>query len=562
MASSLAVGPFHSEALMDGWEGEINLSSAEARGPKNSSRTISPPRLPQAKVDISMPRQSGRIIPLNRGGDFQSALVHANCGDTIVLQAGATFTGNFVLPNKPCSGWVVIESSLTSNLPVGTRVGPAQAKYMAMIQSGRTASSPINVEAGAHNYRFVGVEVTTAPGTWQYALLNFDASQKTPEQEPHYMIVDRCYIHGDSITTIRRAISFQVAYGAVVDSYITEIHEPDTDSQAIAVWNGEGPFLYQNNYLSAASENIIFGGSAASLPNPVPSDIIIVGNHITKNTAWRSARPSWSVKNLLELKCAQRVLIQGNLLEYSWAEAQVGYALLLTPRGTDGANANCTVADVTIIYNMIQHAGSGIEVGESDNGGPSQPTQRLLIENNIFLDINPALWGGDGRTIFLASEPGLQPPHDIIINHNDLSPDGGNHAMMLYGDPKAPLVFGMQFTNNIGSCGPYGVFQGGTGPGLPYLSNSFPGLIWNKIVLLTPNGNELEGTHWPPGTYFSTPQKAQFTNYSEGNYTLRATSLFHKAGTDGKDIGADINALKVALEGVRQRAPRSLEENR
>ena len=43
---------------------------------------------------------SGSIITVRAGGNFQAALDRAKPGDTIVLQAGAKFVGNFSLPSK------------------------------------------------------------------------------------------------------------------------------------------------------------------------------------------------------------------------------------------------------------------------------------------------------------------------------------------------------------------------------------------------------------------------------------------------------------------------------
>ena len=44
----------------------------------------------------------------------------------------------------------------------------------------------------------------------------------------------------------------------------------------------------------------------------------------------------WSVKNLLELKMGRNVIIDGNVLENSWGDAQIGYAVLFTVRNQDG----------------------------------------------------------------------------------------------------------------------------------------------------------------------------------------------------------------------------------
>ena len=50
-----------------------------------------------------------------------------NYGDMIVVQAGATFTGGFVLPKKSGTGEIVIQSSRVSELPEGERVNPSQS---------------------------------------------------------------------------------------------------------------------------------------------------------------------------------------------------------------------------------------------------------------------------------------------------------------------------------------------------------------------------------------------------------------------------------------------------
>jgi hypothetical protein len=54
--------------------------------------------LPQAYVDTTYPQQNGNTVAVNAGGSLQAALNDAQPGDTIVLQAGATFRGPFTLP--------------------------------------------------------------------------------------------------------------------------------------------------------------------------------------------------------------------------------------------------------------------------------------------------------------------------------------------------------------------------------------------------------------------------------------------------------------------------------
>ena len=46
----------------------------------------------------------------------------------------------------------------------------------------------------------------------------------------------------------------------------------------------------------------------------------------------RTSGTLWNVKNTIELKNAQRVRIEGNVIENIWQASQTGYALVLTPR--------------------------------------------------------------------------------------------------------------------------------------------------------------------------------------------------------------------------------------
>src|SRR5689334_12582124 len=65
------------------------------------------PALPQANVDTTFPTVTGQSTVVPDGADFQAALNNANCGDELVLQAGAVYTGNFYVPAKSCSSKIL-----------------------------------------------------------------------------------------------------------------------------------------------------------------------------------------------------------------------------------------------------------------------------------------------------------------------------------------------------------------------------------------------------------------------------------------------------------------------
>ena len=140
-------------------------------------------------------------------------------------------------------------------------------------------------------------------------------------------------------------------------------------------------------------------------------------NHLAKPVAWRSER--WQVKNLFELKNARRVLVEGNLMEYVWREAQVGYAILLTPRNQDGKAPWAAVEDVTIRRNVVRHAGGALSITGEDSNFPSGSTRRVKVADNLFYDIDATGWGGSGAFLLIGDGPS-----DIAIEHNTVSQSG------------------------------------------------------------------------------------------------------------------------------------------
>jgi len=62
-------------------------------------------------------------------------------------------------------------------------------------------------------------------------------------------------------------------------------------------------------------------------------------------------------------------------------------------------------------------------------------------------------------------------------------------------------------------------------------------------------------SRWPAGNLFpATPADVMFVNYHNGNggdYHLAPQSPYRQAATDGKDLGADIDAVNAAIAGVK-----------
>src|SRR5438309_8949403 len=88
------------------------------------------PLLPRLWLDTTYtPPTGGTVRTVNAGGDLQAAINAARPGDVITLQPGATFSGNYTLPNKSGTGWIIVRTSAAdaSLPPPGTRITPADA---------------------------------------------------------------------------------------------------------------------------------------------------------------------------------------------------------------------------------------------------------------------------------------------------------------------------------------------------------------------------------------------------------------------------------------------------
>jgi hypothetical protein len=116
---------------------------------------------------------------------------------------------------------------------------------------------------------------------------------------------------------------------------------------------------------------------------------------------------------------------------------------------------------------------------------------------------------------------------------------------------------GLSFTNNILSTPPGLVVTGGGSSGCAFTSNTN---FARLNACLVPNyhfaSNALIGATntWPTGNYSPDDTASiQFVDYNgggAGDYHLLPSSPYKGAGTDGTDLGANIDAVNQAIAGV------------
>lgn len=558
-----------------------------------------PAELPRTYIQTAMSNTpaSGSTITVNAGGDLQAALNNAKCGDTIQLQAGATFTGKFTFPAQNCDDdhWIVVRTNAAdSKLPAeGNRLTPCYAgiaslpsrpalqcasttNVLAKLVNSGNNNGPIIFASGANHYRLIGLEVTRTAGTGVvYALSSLVAGGAV-----NNLIFDRMWLHGTAQDETQKGVELGgSSYVSVIDSTLTDLHCVSVtgscvDSVAVGggAGNPVGPFKITGNFLESAGENVIFGGAASTI---TPADIEISRNHFFKPLTWMQGQPGYVggtgghpfiVKNLFELKNAQRVLFEANILEDSWGGfSQKGYAIVLTPKNQAGANGSnvcpiCQVTDVTIRYNTLSHLGNGLQIANalSDNGGAALNGERYSIHDITIDDIDPVKYNGGGRVAEILTQfpsPLLQ---NVSLNHVTAF---GVAGLFTVGGLANPYMANVTFTNSIFSVGAAPVWSTGAGPtSCAYYDKPITtfkacfGLhsFDSNVVIATPSA--YPPSLWPSGNFFSTTAGAvQFVNYNNGNggnYQLATSSPYRNAGTDGKDIGADVSTIMSETSGV------------
>jgi hypothetical protein len=516
--------------------------------------------------NATYPTATGKSIAVHSGGNVQSAINSAACGDQVVLDAGVTWQGNFTLPNKNCSGsldggWVIVRTSAKSSLPPqGTRATASDLPYMATLCSvngepviGNITDSTLSARAAGF-YWFEGLEITLCSGSdaifWNAVLFYMPTGlsmptgppeDDTPSGMPHDMAFSHSYIHGvpDTDNMIRGLYLDGYNY-TVIDSTVNNWQASTQDSQGFMMDCGTGNILIQNNDMEASADSLLIAAPECAL---VPGDITIQHNYFTKEAAWS---PEFILKNFVEFKNGERILVTGNVMAYGFAAAQDGAGILINPRTWTGSEAPGTwasvaqVSDVTATYNVVHDTGLGTDVASEDSYcTPSMdciPSARVMFQNNLMYNIdlaNASDWCFQ-----------LDAPNELTLDHNTcVSANIFSQSVFVDTYPNTNTWL----TNNILSQDVAG--QGVSGPAAIAQDSQFGD---NSGAVIENNGGfapdwltttlaEWASCDCAEDTLFSL--LSPFANVS--NYQVLSGSVFSKAGTNGTDLGWDATVINI-----------------
>lgn len=448
--------------------------------------------LPRVWLDSRMP-ESTRSVPVTCS-TLQAALNAAVDGDKLTLPADAECVGHYTYSGKRTN---VILTTATPLPAEGVRVTPETARHFAALIASNSQPA-LDVKAFASGLRLVGLQFRSADATkLTYMLVSLGPVVHSLDSLAHDLTLDRVYMQGHDSLQLQRCVAANAARVVIVNSWLAGCHYKGSDAQAVIAWNSPGPFKIVNNYLEGSGENVLFGGADPAIPGLIASDIEFRQNWLRKPDAWRDSTGfnPWTEKLLFELKSARRVLIEANVFENNWVDAQTGYAIWFKSANQSGHCDWCGTSDVIIRYNQIRNTTAGIAVtrGEAYNGGTFDPVHRVDI-HDILMDSVGTSGPTTARRLLYFAGPmvGFSASHITSI-------DGGNyHAVTLAG-----VFDGGVIRDNLLTTGNYGVLCDGKGFGTAALTNCFPtgtftgnvlvGKAYSLSTFAVPTGNTYPG---------------------------------------------------------------------
>lgn len=427
------------------------------------------------------------------GGDLYSALGNANCGDTIVIEAGATFTvagleRPFVLKSNSRCGttaadWITVRSSNADSLPTSLRdLSPAQIAGLNLPRLITNNATPaMEAEAGAHHYRVIGLEIkndsrggTIVNNGLVFAGIRHGSSPPlTLATVPNFIEFDRVYVHSEEdgtdsqYATSLRGFWLGASNITVKNSRVAGFRAfyPGTttavSSQAFLIERGPGPYTIDNSFLEAWFATIFTGGGSQWVTNQAT-----VAPGATLNQATLSNVNNLGIGDYIAFKVSGQAIpyqvarvtaINGNTVSYvpqaGLDGGNTGNPLLVPPQSPGDAVWNGDVPkNLTVRYNRFWKnsvvATAAAALGFYGKGHMEFKTAKdTLIEGNEFSGF------GAGFTITSRNQPseelaGSNPwatVRNVTFRSNVWRSDS---------PPRSGALIGIQLADNLATCVP------------------------------------------------------------------------------------------------------------
>jgi hypothetical protein len=333
-------------------------------------------------------------------------------------QTGANETGTVTFPYSLMTG-----PNTLAQWAVGTYGG------FYKIQSDGANAIPVSGQAnavtgnGPRGYLWMNVDGSTPTGSQldNAILLMGRLATNDPIEAGWDMGVEQSYIHGcaGTVPTTLETLPHPIACSTVgrnksavrlfcgrcwlADSFVDQIVYEGIETHSVGAGpGGIGPQKIVNNRLRGGSTTIHYGGSLPGIDGNTPVDLEVAHNVVDLDPNWKSlsfggtGSHHWALKNRIEFKTGQRILVWGNRFAWSWHDAdQTGSMFLLTIR-------EIKLRNVTVENNLFSHMYGFLQLtGRNDTAsteGISYSTQGIRVRNNM-------IWGAGDPT--LTASPGV-----------------------------------------------------------------------------------------------------------------------------------------------------------
>ncbi|MFY9904389.1 MAG: hypothetical protein WAK62_04535, partial [Terriglobales bacterium] len=330
-------------------------------------------------------------------------------------------------PSGACGGWT--NTGTVTVLPDGGGIN-STLTYDTGSYFGMTFTPGSSINIGGTDYTIANTSYTqgvlTGIQNTQISIVGtvtIGAATAYSQSNPPPQYANGC---GDDV---ENGIIFNCDFCWRQNGYIEKVHWYGNESHASLQGFSDGPYKDVNNWEEGGSAAYFSGGGPVDQNGGPESDQEIRRNYFGRdlnyrqlsgsagnspappwgcgtadNTASHNTCPlSWAIKNSMELKLGHRVLIAGNVIENSWADAQQGFCILINARTCSGGAAcgiyntgtglpNTYIDNIRFESNWVRNCPEPFQMSNrsgapGDGGGLSLPVQNNDFINNLFTNI-------------------------------------------------------------------------------------------------------------------------------------------------------------------------------
>lgn len=336
---------------------------------------------------------------------------------------------------------------------------------------------------------------------------------------------------------------------------------PNDGAFAVRLMVGTGIRLY-NNRLQSGGPSVFISDSYATY---VPRDITMDKNYLYRPRAWEDLEAH---KNAFEYKGVERLLMEGNIFEWTWDGLQPPAHLMVLKNASSWAN------DITIRNNILRSGVACVAMEGSTGPNIVEPHSRCTIENNLFYDINRT-YGNNNSTWdaeLLYWSGGVR--HLRFVKNTVVASEGRLLVRSAWGSPN---TIGFRFVDNVivpTLQPPYSMVWAWnkssptpTTQGLIALNGEVPDYVitnnvWTKRTsqmlegdtrTTVKDGSTCQNNYYYIGNHLQvgpSASEALFVDYDNENYRINPAGSLATVASDGGPPGADIDVVNAATANV------------